>query len=118
MMVYVTLVSSIVLAVCGQVLFKGGMNRVGRIERGARPLWAAGARNLALGMVAYGGSMLLWLYTLSRVELSFAFPFVSLSYVGIILVARFGLGERVDRHRLLGSALIVLGVLLVSMTRG
>lgn len=116
-MTFAALLSSIVFAVCGQVLFKAGMNRVGRIGRGERPRWSAGASALALGLVAFGSSMLLWLYTLSRVELSFAFPFVSLSYVGIVLVARFGLGERVGRHRLMGSALIVLGVLIVSMTR-
>ena len=116
-MTYVALFSSIVLAICGQVLFKGGMNRVGRIGAGTRPTWIAGAPRVGSGLVVYGASMLLWLYTLSRVELSYAFPFVSLSYVGIMLVARFGLGEHVGPARWLGSALIVSGVVIVSLTR-
>ena len=116
-MILVVLLSSIALAVAGQVLFKTGMNRVGRIGHGARPLWRAGLVPVFCGFVAYGASMVLWLFALSRVELSFAFPFVSLSYVGIILVARFALGERIDRRRVLGSILIVTGVIVVSLTR-
>lgn len=111
------LMGSIALSVCGQSLFKGGMNRVGRIGRGESPRWMAGAPWVLAGLCAYGLSMLLWLYTLSRVELSYAFPFVSLSFVGIALVARFVLGERVDRNRILGSILIVVGVILVGLTR-
>lgn len=116
-MTLATLIGSIILSVCGQTLFKSGMNRVGRIGGGESPHWIGGAPWVGVGLIAYGGSMLLWLYTLSRVELSYAFPFVSLSYVGIALVARFALGENVDRHRILGSVLIVLGVLLVGLTR-
>lgn len=116
-MILVVLLSSIALAVSGQVLFKTGMNRVGRIGRGDRPRWSAGLVPVACGFVAYAASMVLWLFALSRVELSYAFPFVSLSYVGIVLVARFGLGERIDRRRVVGSVLIVAGVILVSLTR-
>lgn len=116
-MILAVLIGSITLSVCGQSLFKSGMNRVGRIGGGSRPDWRAGVTRVALGLVAYGLSMLLWLFTLSRVELSYAFPFVSLSFVGIALVARFVLNERVDRYRVLGSILIVLGVVVVGLTR-
>ena len=53
---------------------------------------------------------------LSRVELSYAFPFLSLAFVAIMLGARFGLAESLPRHRILGSAFIVLGVVLVGLS--
>lgn len=116
-MIIVVLLASICFAVLGQVSFKRGMNRVGRIELRSVLDWRSGLFPIVTGFVAYGTSMALWLYTLSRVELSYAFPFVSLSYVAIMLVARLGLGEPVDRHRVIGSVLIVTGVVLVSLTR-
>lgn len=110
------ILASILCAVAGQVSFKSGMNRVGRIGRGPDVHWRAGVPRLFVGLCAYGTSMLLWLYTLSRAELSFAFPFLSLSYVAIVLIARFGLGEVLHRNRVVGSGLIVCGVILVGLS--
>ncbi len=112
----VVILLSIATAVSGQISLKSGMNRVGRIHRGDRGRWRAGLPRVFLGLTFYAVSMVLWLFTLSRVELSYAFPFVSLSYVAIVLAARFGLGEELPPHRFWGSVLIVLGVVLVGMT--
>ena len=76
-----------------------------------------GATGLFTGLSCYGVSTVLWLYALSRVELSYAFPFLSLSYVAIMLGARFGLSEPLHRNRLAGSAFIILGVILVGLSR-
>lgn len=113
MTVLAAILSSICFAVAGQVCLKTGMNRAGRVGRRARVDLRAAAPFVALGLASYFTSMLLWLFTLSRVELSYAFPFVSLSYVAILVIARQGLGESLDRTRWTGSGLIVLGVLLV-----
>ena len=114
MPIIAVILGSIAFAVGGQVSLKGGMNRVGRIGRAGGHRWRDGWMHILMGLASYGASMLLWLYTLSRVELSYAFPFVSLSFVGIVLVARFGLGEQIHPTRILGSLLIVAGVLVVS----
>lgn len=118
MSMVLVILASIGCAVGGQLSLKRGMNRTGRVSRSNRALdWRAGAGGILAGLSFYGFSTLLWLYALSRVELSYAFPFLSLSYVAIILGARFGLSETLPRHRLLGSAFIVLGVILVGLSR-
>lgn len=112
------ILASIGCAVGGQLSLKRGMNRTGRVSRSNPHLdWRAGAPGILAGLSFYGTSTILWLYALSRVELSYAFPFLSLSYVAIMLGARFGLSEALPRHRLLGSAFIVLGVVLVGLSR-
>ena len=107
---------SIGCAVGGQLLLKAGMNQIGRIGRARRLRWRQGIRSVAAGLALYGLSAIIWLYVLSRVELSYAFPFLSLSYVAVLAGARWGLNERLGIHRLVGSALIVLGVLAVSIS--
>ena len=110
------ILASVVLSVGGQLLLKQGMNRMGRVGVGASLLWRAALPWLAAGLALYGISMVFWLLALSRVELSFAFPFIALSYIGIMLSARLSLGERLHGHRLAGALLIILGVLCVSLS--
>lgn len=118
MTMVLVILASIGCAVGGQLSLKGAMNRTGRISRsGGRLDWRSGAPGILTGLGFYGISTVLWLYALSRVELSYAFPFLSLSYVVIMLAAHFGLSESLPRHRLLGSAFIVLGVILVGLSR-
>ena len=114
-MVFVIL-ASMGCAVGGQLSLKRGMNRTGRVSRTSGSLdWRSGAGGILSGLSFYGVSTVLWLYALSRVELSYAFPFLSLAYLAIMLGARFGLAESLPRHRILGSAFIVLGVILVGL---
>ena len=68
------------------------------------------------GLSFYGVSTFLWLFALSRVELSYAFPFLSLAFVAIMIGARVGLAEQLRRTRILGSAFIILGVILVGLS--
>ncbi len=115
-LIVLVILVSITCSVCGQLSLKAGMNRVGRLQRGASIHWRRGLPLVLVGLGIYGLSVLLWLYVLSRVELSFAFPFLSLSFVAILLGARHGLGEPLGRSRVVGASCIVLGVLVVSLS--
>lgn len=108
--------ASVALAVTGQLALKTGMNRVGRVGVSGRPQWRKGLSSLSWGFSLYSASAVIWLFILSRAELSYAFPFMSLAYVFILIVARWRLKETIDASRLLGSALIVAGVLLVTLS--
>ncbi len=78
-------------------------------------LWsAASSPPIIFGVAAYTASAVLWLFVLAKVEVSFAYPFVA---VGFLLVMAFGamyLGESVTWVRVLGTVLVVGGVLLVA----
>jgi undecaprenyl phosphate-alpha-L-ara4N flippase subunit ArnE len=53
---------------------------------------------------------LLWLVVLGRLELSIAYPMLSLGYVVVMLVARTLFQEVIPVRRWLGTFLIMLGI--------
>ena len=56
----------------------------------------------------------LWLIVLTRVEVSLAFPVLSLSFVVIVSYSHLALGEIVTWDRWLGVGLIIVGVCLLA----
>jgi drug/metabolite transporter (DMT)-like permease len=69
-----------------------------------------------LGLLLFAGSALAWLFVLSRVPLSFAYPFASLSYLLIVVADRFVFHETIPPARWAGVALIMSGIVLVART--
>jgi multidrug transporter EmrE-like cation transporter len=111
---------SISLAVGGQFLLKSGMNQVGRIG-GGDLLYYRGILlktvfhpYVLMGLSLYVLSTVSWLIVLSRVNLSFAYPFAGLGYIITILISWRFLHEPVNTARLIGGALICLGVIFIS----
>lgn len=113
---------SVSLATGGQLLLKAGMNRVGYIgsERLASPvslvLQLIKTWQVPVGLCVFFISAGFWLLVLSRVPLSFAYPFVGLTYVLITLFGKFVLHESVPGLRWVGLALIITGILIVGRT--
>ncbi|MGH8155256.1 MAG: EamA family transporter [Rhodanobacteraceae bacterium] len=109
------LLGTIVCDVCGQVCFKLG---VGHETTGPREQSLVQkvlhSHWVALGVAVYVVEFTLWFSALSRVQLSFAFPIMALSYVGVVLASRFLLKERISLRRWAGIATIVIGVALVA----
>lgn len=67
-----------------------------------------------LGLTTFVVSMVTHLYVLSKVELSYVYPFLSLAYVVVAVYAYFFFNENVSNLRIAGLALICLGTLLIS----
>ncbi|HLY53461.1 MAG TPA: EamA family transporter [Steroidobacteraceae bacterium] len=63
---------------------------------------------------AYALSLVVWIVGLSRVPVSQAYPLLSMGYVLNIGLAWWLLGEAPNAQRVVGIAVIVLGVVLVS----
>jgi len=105
------IVVSVTLSAVAQVLFRGGMMGAG--EEGLSP--AALLHPAVLGGVAcYGVSVAMWLYILTRVDVSAAYPLASIGFI-VTAVAGWRLfGERLSEARLAGILLICVGVVLVS----
>lgn len=114
------ILGAVALVVAGQLLLKVGMLRVGAIGgehmRSPLALVVTIARQPAvvIGFLIYGASALLWLYVLSRSELSFAFPFLSLAYAGVSAAATVLLKEHFAGRQWLGLALVTVGVIAVA----
>ena len=110
---------SVSLAVVGQLLLKIGMLRIGRFSLSISNIVQQYARILLnpfviTGIVGFGLSMLVWLYVLSRLQLSIAYPFVALNYVLILFASHFFLKEAITPLKIMGVAVILIGVYLVS----
>lgn len=66
------------------------------------------------GIISYGLSFLLWIKVLSKVELSYAYPMVSLGYVLIMIFSYFLFKENITPLRIVGVLFIIVGVILVA----
>lgn len=69
---------------------------------------------VVLGLVLYGISAFFWIIALSKVELSRAYPMLSIGYLGVLLLSWWFLNEHITSIRLLGIVAICLGVYLVA----
>jgi drug/metabolite transporter (DMT)-like permease len=122
-MLIATILLSVGLAALAQLTLKHGMNLVTQTLRPrAFGIDATSLRALSTtwavwaGLALFGASALVWLVVLSRVSLSFAYPFASLTYVLILVFDRFWLHESVPALRWGGVALIIAGIVLVAQT--
>lgn len=66
------------------------------------------------GLVAYVTSAAVWLGVLAKVDVSKAYPFVGLGFIGTMLFAYWFLNEPLTLSKIVGTILIVFGVLVIS----
>lgn len=102
-----------------QVLLKRGMNAIGTFDFSGQSMLRV-LPLVALNPYVVGGlfvlvlSMGLHLMVLSRVELSYAYPFLSVSYVLVLLTGYLWFGESINLSRLAGVGLICIGTFFVA----
>lgn len=68
------------------------------------------------GLATFVISMASHLFVLSKVELSFAYPFLSLAYVAVAVFAYFVFREDINSWRIAGIAFICLGTVLIAQS--
>jgi multidrug transporter EmrE-like cation transporter len=103
-----------------QIMLKQGMTLVGPVGFGGSPvqtvLGIAAQPWVIAGLCTFVVSMASHLVVLSRVELSFAYPFLSLAYVMVAAYSFFVFGEDITALRLLGYAVICIGTIIIAMS--
>ena len=111
----------VLLNAVAQLLLKAGALSAGQISlsAGTPALWrtAAGLAqrpDILGGLACYAISVVVWIVALSRVEVSIAYPMLSIGYVVNALLASWLFGEDVNTQRWLGIGVIVIGVVLVA----
>jgi len=120
-------ISIILLAVCtvicGQLLLKSGMLSIGRIsnlkpnETYSLLRRIFSQKKIILGFTLYGFSSLLWIYILSFTDLSYAYPFLSIAYVGVPFAATLILKEKVFIAHWLGITMVIIGIILIAKSQ-
>ena len=104
-----------------QLMLKHGMMTLGPISfAGANPviklLQIVFSPWVFLGLATFVISMASHLYVLSKVELSFAYPFLSLAYVAVAIFAYFIFREDLNAWRIAGIAFICIGTVLIAQS--
>lgn len=108
------------IAVLAQTLLKLGMKKIGVITEikisNLGPLILKMISNLyvPIGIFLYAMGSFLWLVLLSRLELSFLYPFGSLEYFFIFLVSYVIFKEKIKIGRIIGVIFIILGIFIIS----
>jgi multidrug transporter EmrE-like cation transporter len=110
---------SVTLSGLAQVSFKIGMSS--EAVRGAISqqvlsktlLAVALSPGVIVGLVLYGVGTLAWLSVLSRTQLSLAYPFVGFSFIITAALGFLLFHEALGPSRLVGTALVIAGVVLV-----
>ncbi len=116
---YPYIVLTILFTVFGQVVLKWQVSLAGAMP-------ADGA-----GKVAYMGDLLVkpwvlsgfaaaflasiaWIATMTKFDLSYAYPFMSLNFVLVLMLSAFLFHEPLSAPKLIGLALIILGIIVGS----
>jgi undecaprenyl phosphate-alpha-L-ara4N flippase subunit ArnE len=114
---YFLILSSVVFTTGGQLLQKIGANKaaampmqmhfITRVLCQAETWWA---------IACLGLGTMLWLAVLYQMQVSKAFPFLSIGFVMVILISRYFLNEQISSLRWFGLTVICSGIILISQS--
>ena len=112
------ILTCVILNSIAQILLKFGMRNFGKnLSITVIPSLISNMY-VIFGAVLYAMSFILWLYVLSKVKVSYAYPFISLSYVLVAVLGTFMLGEKLTISAWLGICFVVIGVALIGVSIG
>lgn len=119
---YLLLSLSVLLTALGQLwqklaarrLLQDSSSDTGRQSHLQTILQIVTIRETWFALFSLAGSMLLWLWVLYGMDVSKAFPVISMSLVLVLLISRWKFGEYISPRRWLGAIVITIGVCLVA----
>ncbi len=107
----------------GESFLSFGMKRIGESEWVGPWGWfrwliaVISTPYIIIGVVFLACFFFLYLITLSHADLSYVLPITAASIVFAAILARIFLKERISAIRLAGIAVIILGIIIISMDR-
>ncbi|TET80294.1 hypothetical protein E3J38_05825 [candidate division TA06 bacterium] len=113
------LLTSVFLNVLGQIAFKAGMLKIGEIMFHPTKIFQIGVQIFSkpiilLGVFLYAVSAFSWIIGLSKAELSFAYPMLSIGYILIFFLSVWLFREPFSIPRLIGTIVVCGGLVLVA----
>jgi multidrug transporter EmrE-like cation transporter len=116
---FMLVLAGVLLNAAAQLLLKAGTNAIGAFAFTAGNLVPVGikvASNpfIVSGLGCYAVSVVVWIMALSRVEVSLAYPMLSIGYVVNAVAAWYLFGEALSAQRMIGIGTIIVGVFLVA----
>ena len=113
------ILTSVLLNAGAQLLLKKGMTILGPIAVTFKDIgsvsWEIGTNHYVVTAIfCYILSIGLWMVVLSRAEVSFAYPFLSIGYVVVAVAGYLFFHESMNMYRIIGIFLICTGLVLIS----
>jgi len=116
-LLFLTIIATVSLSAVAQIAFKIGVTAL----RAAQPANLTGVALAAMaspyiwaGLIIYASSLVAWLWVLSQVDVSAAYPFVGISFVLTALMGALYLHENVSLLRIMGTLLVIFGCVLIA----
>src|ERR1700674_6068556 len=111
----------VLLNAAAQLLLKAGTNSVGTFVFSRDNIVPVGWQlatepHIIAGMSCYVISVVVWVLALSRVEVSIAYPMLSIGYLLNALAAWYFFDEMMSPQRLAGIGIILIGVYVLART--
>jgi multidrug transporter EmrE-like cation transporter len=109
----------VLLNAAAQLFLKEGMRRIGHFEftwNNALPIALLAGGNVFVlgGLLCYVISVAVWLMVLSRVEVSYAYPLLSVGYIVNAIAGYYLFQENLSLMRITGILIICVGVYFVT----
>jgi multidrug transporter EmrE-like cation transporter len=113
------ILAGVSLNAAAQLLLKAGTNAVGHFEftrANILPIgWKLATQPPIIGGLAcYVISVVVWIAGLSRVEVSLAYPMLSLGYVVNAFAAWYLFGEVISVQKMVGIGIVLVGVVVLA----
>lgn len=113
------LVLSMLFGAASQIVFKALFNETGPLQWSLTQLLnhPGAMLKIFIALALLAGAFVAWMMTLSRLDLSYAYPIASSSALLVTLLSFVFLGETVTGKMWFGTVLIVLGTALLVPSR-
>ena len=113
------IVAGVLLNAFAQIVLKQGMRSIGEFAFTLDNIIPIGIRVginpfVLTGICCYVLSLAIWLMVLSRVDVSYAYPLLSIGYIVAALAGYFWFGEVINFTRWAGIIIICIGVWLIT----
>ncbi len=113
------LLTGVLLNACAQLFLKAGVNATGPISFSVHSLLPTVLRLASHwpiwgGLLCYAVSLIIWIVALSRVDVSIAYPLLSLGYIVNAFAAWYFFGETLTAQKLIAIGIIFFGVYLLA----
>jgi len=115
------IVFGVLLNACAQIALKQGMRQIGTFSFTTENIFPVMLRTgmnpyVMAGLTCYVVSVMVWLMVLSRVEVTFAYPLLSIGYIVTAFAGWVFFDENMNYLRWSGILVICLGVYLITRT--
>ena len=116
---HVYILATLALTVYGQIVLKWQMSSVGQLPAGGLPKVLFLLQQflnpwIMSGFLSAFLASLAWMAAMTRFDLNYAYPFMSLAFVVVMAISIVFLNEMFSPQKALGTLLVVLGLIVVA----